>query len=594
MSLSQDDFRRLLATPRNPPAATPKPNQSQSKHQQQGSRRPNDFARPSPIVPSKFRKKEKVSDGDDVRGTEGKFRDRARERREGANPDYIGSEEIIAQLAGSDAAADSVATNSKPTLYEQSKYLGGDLSHTHLVKGLDFALLKKVRADLESSSGRDSDVSLNPSPANTSDVNPASNSESPFKTAFAEKVVSVALFSDDGSAPVQSDSFVRGRMSFCWNLGDRRGLGGDSFPTIIMRSRSETKSEKIPSENSEVVISKLIELLSKIRQVEKPKIATAPRASENNNVIGMHSEPEPPPKDPVQNSLPEDDEDIFAGVGRDYSFESRHGVVSNDGNKMSNLSLFVKPSLDDDDDVSSSMEKKTSLDIPLHDMLEDLDDDHVSEVRSKKIAVEGSTSTKLSELLESGVRMVNSLHGAGAAETLLNQEKVQAKKVKSGLSFSRSANNYGEEDTEFDQYYDSDEDDDENDGEKEENPNDGENSARRDAEQLDMGIKARKRTQLKRYDFETEAEFQAYKDSQVVMPKSAYQFGVKSADGRKNRRELSSGGKKLGEDAKLDREMKQLDKMMGQKYGMSLSKSGKGDKKREGEDAGQSGRKRRL
>ncbi|KAJ3205288.1 hypothetical protein HDU82_005305 [Entophlyctis luteolus] len=572
MSLSQDDFRRLLATPRNPPAATPKPNQSQSKHQQQGSRRPNDFARPSPIVPSKFRKKEKVSDGcdasytprslhnghhfrDDVRGTEGKFRDRARERREGANPDYIGSEEIIAQLAGSDAAADSVATNSKPTLYEQSKYLGGDLSHTHLVKGLDFALLKKVRADLESSSGRysvndglctyffikrDSDVSLNPSPANTSDVNPASNSESPFKTAFAEKVVSVALFSDDGSAPVQSDSF------------------------------------KIPSENSEVVISKLIELLSKIRQVEKPKIATAPRASENNNVIGMHSEPEPPPKDPVQNSLPEDDEDIFAGVGRDYSFESRHGVVSNDGNKMSNLSLFVKPSLDDDDDVSSSMEKKTSLDIPLHDMLEDLDDDH------------------LSELLESGVRMVNSLHGAGAAETLLNQEKVQAKKVKSGLSFSRSANNYGEEDTEFDQYYDSDEDDDENDGEKEENPNDGENSARRDAEQLDMGIKARKRTQLKRYDFETEAEFQAYKDSQVVMPKSAYQFGVKSADGRKNRRELSSGGKKLGEDAKLDREMKQLDKMMGQKYGMSLSKSGKGDKKREGEDAGQSGRKRRL
>ena len=32
---------------------------------------------------------------------------------------------------------------------EQSKYLGGDVEHTHLVKGLDFALLKKVRAEQE-------------------------------------------------------------------------------------------------------------------------------------------------------------------------------------------------------------------------------------------------------------------------------------------------------------------------------------------------------------------------------------------------------------------------------------------------------------
>lgn len=29
---------------------------------------------------------------------------------------------------------------------EESKFLGGDVEHTHLVKGLDFALLQKVRA----------------------------------------------------------------------------------------------------------------------------------------------------------------------------------------------------------------------------------------------------------------------------------------------------------------------------------------------------------------------------------------------------------------------------------------------------------------
>jgi len=30
---------------------------------------------------------------------------------------------------------------------EEHKYLGGDMNHTHLVKGLDYALLAKTRAE---------------------------------------------------------------------------------------------------------------------------------------------------------------------------------------------------------------------------------------------------------------------------------------------------------------------------------------------------------------------------------------------------------------------------------------------------------------
>lgn len=30
-------------------------------------------------------------------------------------------------------------------IIEESKFLGGDLEHTHMVKGLDYALLQKVR-----------------------------------------------------------------------------------------------------------------------------------------------------------------------------------------------------------------------------------------------------------------------------------------------------------------------------------------------------------------------------------------------------------------------------------------------------------------
>jgi len=33
-------------------------------------------------------------------------------------------------------------------MIDESKYLGGDMEHTHLVKGLDFALLQKVRSEI--------------------------------------------------------------------------------------------------------------------------------------------------------------------------------------------------------------------------------------------------------------------------------------------------------------------------------------------------------------------------------------------------------------------------------------------------------------
>ena len=33
-------------------------------------------------------------------------------------------------------------------IIQESKFLGGDMEHTHLVKGLDYALLQKVKAEI--------------------------------------------------------------------------------------------------------------------------------------------------------------------------------------------------------------------------------------------------------------------------------------------------------------------------------------------------------------------------------------------------------------------------------------------------------------
>ncbi|CAE7354850.1 SMU2 [Symbiodinium natans] len=62
-----------------------------------------------------------------------KYRDRAAERR-----DQKGEYEKVA----------AEFENHGEVPVDQSKYLGGDLEHTHLVKGLDFALLNKVRTEL--------------------------------------------------------------------------------------------------------------------------------------------------------------------------------------------------------------------------------------------------------------------------------------------------------------------------------------------------------------------------------------------------------------------------------------------------------------
>ena len=82
---------------------------------------------------------EKIDDPDGAikrrkSGSDRGYRDRARERREGVtNKDYDGAVET---------------GTSKNIDEEMSKFLGGDESHTHLVKGLDVSLADKVRREI--------------------------------------------------------------------------------------------------------------------------------------------------------------------------------------------------------------------------------------------------------------------------------------------------------------------------------------------------------------------------------------------------------------------------------------------------------------
>lgn len=77
------------------------------------------------------------------------YRDRASERRNELNKEELQLEEIVSKL---DA--------------EQTKYLGGDIDHTHFVRGLDYALLQKIRAATERESKQNEEEEVDNSQEN--------------------------------------------------------------------------------------------------------------------------------------------------------------------------------------------------------------------------------------------------------------------------------------------------------------------------------------------------------------------------------------------------------------------------------------------
>merc|ERR1711879_786646 len=53
-----------------------------------------------------------------------------------------------------------LAAQKKKLLIEESKYLGGDIEHTHLVKGLDYALLSKKRQEIRDEEAKKEELEM--------------------------------------------------------------------------------------------------------------------------------------------------------------------------------------------------------------------------------------------------------------------------------------------------------------------------------------------------------------------------------------------------------------------------------------------------
>lgn len=152
--LTNDDFRRLLMTPRSsvpqatPAASVPGTVRDASAKVAQTPDVAGDTKAELRRKKKSYYAKLKKQEEDKMAELAEKYRDRARERRDGNNQEFQ-AEDPMSNASAYRAVAPDVksgmdAAERRRQMIQQSKFLGGDMEHTHLVKGLDYALLQKV------------------------------------------------------------------------------------------------------------------------------------------------------------------------------------------------------------------------------------------------------------------------------------------------------------------------------------------------------------------------------------------------------------------------------------------------------------------
>ncbi|KAF8941569.1 hypothetical protein BGZ47_007349 [Haplosporangium gracile] len=635
--MSQDDFRKLLSTPRAAPGGQTGIKGTFSGGGMRALGMANRTARaPVPQTPRssdgglnkhKHKKPSQKNPNKEASSATSKYRDRATERRQGINPDYVETEQILTTLE--EAAAD-VAPE---VIYEQSKFLGGDREHTHLVKGLDYALLKKVRQEeMDETPEADLDEvfetvekSVGKAEADTTEQLPEERPE--MSSALAGNIYKYAIEESSRKPPKVNEMFIPGRTVFIFEVPitkkskkSKDGVVEDNnpfvVPTTVVRSKADVdlhQAGMVENPEADMVMKKVMHVLTAIRTGErkirdseaelKAKRRAAAAAAAKAAAQKLQDEEILPMVEPDV-----DGEDIFADVGRDYVLEPAYGdetsVVESamdvDGDEQGpmvgpsrpddvDMSHYFGEESDDDQDAED-VETYAQRSIPVEgapelgparpsemDMSNYFDDDS-DEESSGGDEGGGAEVVSASTHNESGEALPSKYAPPTAPEytTPLNEKALSGRKPRlDDLEVDEDADYYsayglgmgGRSYTGT--AYDSDDEEDE-----------GQSTIL-----IDKGTHKNKRAQLGRFDFDTEEGFNRYKDTVEVIPKTSFQYGVKMSEGRKTGSWDDGKGKGLSKDEKLDRDWQRISRLMEKNSGAG----GGNQKSRSRPDDGSSG-----
>ncbi|KAI8994610.1 RED-like protein N-terminal region-domain-containing protein [Pilobolus umbonatus] len=472
------------------------------------------FAKPH-SVRKKFAKNKKDSlDEEETEKLTSTYRDRAAERRLQENDTNVDESQLT------------------------TEDLGGDVDHTHLVKGLDYALLKRVRSkhtkehtetgqkssdeekEMDTDQQREVDEALDKFERGEALHNEEEKEDkSHFNSVMAKNIYSEVTRQElYYNHPTHNELFEPGRMAYVFELADEIGHYTDAFaiPTALIRSKADVANKLSKSGWSEdsqaesaLVIDKISTVMTSLRKGERgQKIAS------NTIKKSLTNQPVAVVDDVFIG-------DIFDDVGRDYELDEKSVEQKEMGTKTNNyFHGLVEEEEEEDIEMTEAGNTVTAL--------------------LSQIAQEDKMGLK-DELKESAAKrrkFEGDIMDADAADIDMY-----------GLSTSALPTSFEEHQSTT--AYNSDDQDDE--------------SEEKRTQLVDQGTNRNKKAQLTRWDFETEAEWQKYKDTVEIHPKSAFQFGVKLSDGRKRNRER----KGINDKQRLDRDYQQVKNIMSKKYGKS-------------------------
>lgn len=211
-----------------------------------------------------------------------KYRDRARERRDGTmQPDFPAANDTGAnayRAVAPDSKSGLDAAERRRQLINESKFLGGDMEHTHLVKGLDYALLQKVRSEIivkeqeeEAEMEKiaeiiDEEKEKEKQDAENRTVKVDEPETERYRTVIGRNIYNTIQFYRSRHVE-RNELFGSGRMAYVIELEDEN-VDSD-IPTTLIRSKADVpvNEEEIQTlTTNDIVINKLAQIFSYLRQ----------------------------------------------------------------------------------------------------------------------------------------------------------------------------------------------------------------------------------------------------------------------------------------------------------------------------------------
>ncbi|KAG5546953.1 hypothetical protein RHGRI_012849 [Rhododendron griersonianum] len=516
-----------------------------------------------------------------------KYRDRAKERREDQNPDYEPNELGSFHAVAPPGTVDLLAADAHKLSIEKSKYLGGDVEHTHLVKGLDYALLHKVRSEIDKKpDGGDDEEGKSRAPKEEQPVS--------FRTATAKSVYQLIV--KPQTVVKSNEMFLPGRMAFIFNM---EGGFSHDIPTTLHRSKADcpVPEEMVTVSVDGSVLDRIAKIMSYLRlgssgkvlkkkkkeKEVKGKIAAVdslydedvrlPKPDVELSKYKIDREKLPPPPPPLKKGHPDskekqgpavpraEEDDIFVGDGIDYSIPSKD--------------MSQSPISEDMEESPRNKERVAYFNEPAYGPVPPTEPSHDWQQMGAYDPMQG-------QALAGGYQ--GEWHDYQYADQLAYpeqylQQNIENYNVQTGLNIQQDpplmtqeekdrglGSVFKRDDQRLQQLRERDS--------REKDPNfisdsysecypgyqeynrevvDSDDEA--DLSKMDMGGRAKGR--LHRWDFETEEEWAKYNEQKEAMPKAAFQFGVKMQDGRKTR--------KQNKDQKLTNELHKISKILTRK-----------------------------